>query len=108
MTLFFITLIFSRLFNGFNCRSMEDSIFHLGLFSNKPLIYSTLVALSMTIAVLLIPVLHEPFRVVFLHRNEWLIAIGASAIILITAEIQKAFYRKFRRVKISRSAAVGN
>ncbi len=49
MTVFFATLILSRLFNGLNCRSMEDSIVKLGLFTNRSLILSIMISLFLYI-----------------------------------------------------------
>ncbi|RPI04008.1 MAG: calcium-transporting P-type ATPase, PMR1-type [Ignavibacteriae bacterium] len=94
VTVFFATLILSRLFNGMNCRSMDDSIFKLGFFTNKPLVYSTIIALFCTFAVIYFPPLQKPFGTVFLSTREVFIAFFASSTVLIMAEIQKTIRRK--------------
>jgi Ca2+-transporting ATPase len=94
VTVFFATLILSRLFNGFNCRSMEDSIFKLRIFTNKPLIYSTIIALFLTYIVIYIPALQKPFGTVLLSTRELIVALLASSTVLIMAETQKFIRHK--------------
>jgi P-type Ca2+ transporter type 2C len=100
VTVFFATLILSRLFNGINCRSMEDSIFKIGLFTNKPLLYSTVIVLLLTSVVIYFPPLQKPFSTIPLSAREVIIALLASSTVLIMAEIQK-FLRR-RKIPISR------
>lgn len=61
-TMAFATLTLARLFHGFNCRS-EESIFRLGLGTNKYSIYAFLAGVCLLAAVLLIPPLHSVFSV---------------------------------------------
>jgi len=88
-TVFFATLILSRLFNGFNCRSKEDSIYKVGLFTNKPLVFSTIAALLLTVSVIYLPVFQKPLGTIFLNLREVIIALAASSTVLVTAEIYK-------------------
>jgi P-type Ca2+ transporter type 2C len=94
VTVFFATLILSRLFNGFNCRSMEDSIFKIGYFTNRPLVYSTVVVLLLTSAVIYISPLQKPFGTIFLSIREVSVVFFASSTVLIMAEIQKLLRRR--------------
>ena len=94
VTVFFLTLILSRLFNGINCRSMEDSIVKLGFLTNKPLIYATFFALSLTAIIIYLPSLQEPFKTVFLSSREVVVSLLSSSTVLIMAEIQKFIRRK--------------
>jgi Ca2+-transporting ATPase len=96
VTVFFATLILSRLFNGFNCRSMEDSIFKVGLFTNKPLVFSTITASLLTISVIYLPVLQKPFGTIFLSLREVIVVFLASSTVLLMSEI-----RKFLRYRIA-------
>jgi Ca2+-transporting ATPase len=99
MTVFFVTLILARLFNGFNCRSMEDSLFNLKIFGNKPLIYSAILALLLTYAVIFIPAMQTPFRTALLSPREFAVALIASSTVLAAAEIQKYLQRRFRKAR---------
>lgn len=91
MTMFFITLIFARLFNGFNCRSSIDSILKLGMFTNKSLIISMLISLVLSLGVIYIGILQTPFSTVSLKATELVIALIASSMILIIVELWKRF-----------------
>lgn len=61
-TMAFAVLTLARLFHGFNCRSRE-SIFTLGLTSNKYSIYAFLGGVGLLALVLLLPPLHTVFCV---------------------------------------------
>lgn len=64
-TMAFATLTLARLFHGFNCRSKE-SIFHLGLGSNKYSLYAFAAGVCLLALVLFVPFLHNVFSVVTL------------------------------------------
>lgn len=93
MTMFFVTLILARLFNGFNCRSLDDSVFRLGPFTNKQLIYSTIAALVLTMSVLYIDALRAAFNTVPLSPVQWMVAFAASSVVLIIVELWKHIHR---------------
>ncbi|MBN1398278.1 MAG: HAD-IC family P-type ATPase, partial [Bacteroidetes bacterium] len=98
MTVFFATLVLSRLFNGFNCRSKEDPIYKLGLLTNMPLIYSSMLAVLLTIAVIYLPLLQEPLGTISLSLREVTIALASSSTVLILSE----FYKYIERRKVAR------
>lgn len=62
-TMAFATLTLARLFHGFNCRG-EQSVFKLGLRSNKYSVYAFAAGTLLLTLVLLIPGLHSLFSVV--------------------------------------------
>lgn len=61
-TMAFSTLCLARLFHGFNCRG-KQSIFKLGLFSNKYSIYAFVTGLVLFNSVLFIPPLQKLFEI---------------------------------------------
>lgn len=61
-TMAFATLCLGRLFHGFNCRG-KNSIFKLGLFSNKFTLYAFGIGLVLLNSVLFIPFLQNLFEV---------------------------------------------
>ncbi|NLK95886.1 MAG: cation-translocating P-type ATPase [Clostridiales bacterium] len=67
-TMAFATLCLARLFHGFNCRG-KQSIFKLGIFSNKYSWYAFLVGLVLLNSVLFIPGLQGLFEVANLSGN---------------------------------------
>jgi Ca2+-transporting ATPase len=92
----FITLILIEFFNAFNCRSLEYSVFKIGPFSNKWLIWSILLTLAMTIPIFYVPFLQEVFHAYALSLTDWLIAILSASTIFIAAEIYKLIISRMR------------
>lgn len=89
VTMFFVTLIFARLFNGLNCRSLDVSYFKIKQFSNLSLLYSILFSMATTFVVTYSGFFQEAFRTIGLTLNEWLIVIGVSATTLVFVELGK-------------------
>ena len=92
----FITLILIEFFNAFNCRSLEYSLFKIGPFSNKWLIWSILITLAMTIPIFYVPFLQEVFHAYALSLTDWIIAILSASTIFIAAEIYKLIISRMR------------
>ena len=61
-TMAFATLTLARLFHGFNCRGRE-SIFRLGLLSNKYSLYAFGTGVGLLALVIFVPVLHGVFSI---------------------------------------------
>ncbi len=93
-TMFFLTLIFARLFNGFNCRSLEQSIFTMKFWSNKGLIISSLVSLAMSILVVSVPFLQQAFTTTLPNPIEWLGMIVAAFFIIVVVETVKWLFKR--------------
>ena len=96
VTLAFLTLSLSQVTQAFNMRS-ERSLFKTGLFGNKTLNISTAVALSLTIAVALVPGVRDAFGLVLLEPYHYLICFGLILIPFIFMEISKLFIRNRRK-----------
>ncbi|MFA4835308.1 MAG: cation-transporting P-type ATPase, partial [Dehalococcoidia bacterium] len=89
MTMFFATLITMRLCNAFNCRSAKGSLFRMGLFTNKWLIYAAASSFAMMLLVIYVPALQGTFETVSLGLADW-VMIGLVALsLLIVVEIAK-------------------
>lgn len=69
-TMAFATLCLGRLFHGFNCRG-KNSVFKLGLFSNKYTIYAFGVGVLLLNAVLFVPFLQRLFEVEALSLAQY-------------------------------------
>ena len=93
-TMAFATLVFGELTRALGVRSETQSIFKIGIFSNKAMNKALLVSLIMQLAVLLIPFLQTIFKVQSLTFVEWVVVIALSLVPLVTSEIVKAFKHK--------------
>ncbi len=96
-TLIFTLLVLSEMFNAFNWRSDRYSVFALGLFTNKPLIYAIGITLILQLLVIYTPVLQTAFRTVPLSLAEWGVILPLASTTLISMELMK--FLRSRRYK---------
>lgn len=93
-TLIFTLVVFSEMFNAFNWRSDRYSIFSLGLFTNKPLVYAVLITIILQLMVIYVPFLQTAFRTVPLSLSEWGVVLALASTTLMSMELVKYFSRK--------------
>ena len=89
MTMAFATLCSARLFHGFNCKSDRPVVFTKRVFNNIYLIGAFLLALILITAVVMIPGLHNIFKVQTLNINQLLIVYGLAALNIPIIQILK-------------------
>ncbi len=89
----FATLITFELFNALNSRSLEQSIFRTGFFSNKRLLF----ALSGSVIAMMLAIYWQPMAAVFktapLRFEAWIRILLVSGTVIVTAEIMKKFFK---------------
>jgi Ca2+-transporting ATPase len=93
-TMAFVTLSLCELFRAYTVRSERNSVFQIGLFSNKYMQYAVGISLVLLLAVVNIPFLQPIFNTHFLSGTEWLIVVGLATIPAIVEEITKFFLRR--------------
>ncbi len=93
-TMMFTTLAFAQVWQAFGIRSGSDSIFKVGLFSNKPLLGLALVVTIAQLAALYVPALQTYLKTTTLTLPDLLLSIGVGALVLFYAEIEKLAARK--------------
>lgn len=96
-TMAFATLGFIQLFHSFNARTIEDSVFRLGPFSNPWLLGSFVVSAVLQLAVIFLPFLNGLFRVVPLTAVQWLTVLAIAFAIIPAVEVVKLIQRALRR-----------
>ncbi|NLW08003.1 MAG: cation-translocating P-type ATPase, partial [Clostridia bacterium] len=92
-TMAFGTMALSQLVHSFNARSLDQSLFSLGITSNRNLVYAFLASLTLQLMVMLLPALQGVFDTANLASSDWLLVIGASLVPLLVVEISKVFIR---------------
>ncbi|HEK9102935.1 cation-translocating P-type ATPase [Bacillus pfraonensis] len=92
-TMAFVVLSFSQLVHSFNLRSSTKSIFSIGVFTNKYLVFSLLIGILMQICIISIPPIANIFGVHALTLKDWGFVIVLSMIPLVVNEIIKVFKR---------------
>ncbi|AFL86060.1 P-type ATPase, translocating [Belliella baltica DSM 15883] len=88
-TMVFIVIAFTQLFNVFNMRNLDQSIFKIGLFSNKWVNYALIISILIQILIIEVPIFAKLFdfrHVNFLEFIKW---IALSSLTLWAGEIYK-------------------
>lgn len=75
----FIVLACSQLFHSFNCRNMTESLFKIGVFTNKKLILATSVSFLLQMAVVYAPFLQKVFKTEPLGAFDWFLVVAISS-----------------------------
>lgn len=90
-TVAFLAMMFSQLFNLWNMRSMKQSVFKIGFFSNKFVNLDFILSIALVLPILYIPYLQGIFKFVALGWQEWILAIVVSSTVLLFGELYKYF-----------------
>jgi Ca2+-transporting ATPase len=98
-TIAFVTLSLCELFRAYTVRSERQSIFKIGVFSNKYMQYAVLLSISLLILVVGVPFLQPIFNTHSPSLREWSVIIGFALVPAIAEEITKAFLRRRDRRK---------
>jgi P-type Ca2+ transporter type 2C len=106
-TLAFTMLVVFQLFNAFNARSPEQSVFH-GLFTNRWLWLAVFVGGLLQVAVVYIPFLQKPFGTVPLRPVDWLLCIAVGSTVLWLFELLKVVRRRGKVQGTASLNPVGN
>jgi P-type Ca2+ transporter type 2C len=101
-TIAFVTLCVSELLRAFTSRSEHYSLFSVGLFSNKWMLWANGTSFLIVLISVYVPFLNPFFDTVPLSIGDWLFMIPFMCIASVAAEITKVYIRN----KAGRMAAV--
>lgn len=93
-TMVLVTIIFFKMFNAFNSRSERHSIFNVGWFSNKWLVWAVISSFFLMVLVLYVPYLALLFHTVPLNLTDWTVALSLSCSALIFVELYKLIWER--------------
>jgi len=93
-TMAFTTLTLVQMGNALALRSERDSLFTIGLRSNKALLWSVLLTIGLQIAVIYIPFLQAVFKTQALSWTDLVISLAASSTVFFAIEVQKWIRRR--------------
>jgi len=93
-TIALTTLAVFQWFNAWNCRSEDKSIFQKDIFSNKFLIWATIIVIILQIMALYTPFLQKILKTVPLSLFDWTLVTSVALSIILIEETRKYFYRK--------------
>ena len=82
-------LVFGELFYLFNCRSLTDSMFTLGVFSNPWLFVGVITMVASQLLFTYLPAMQHVFGTASLGVTEWLLIFAVGIVIYTVVEIEK-------------------
>ncbi len=93
-TMVFTVLTLSQMAHVMTIRSERESLWQLGLGSNKPLLGAVLLTFVLQMATIYVPALNPIFKTQPLSLGELGICLGAAALVGVVVELEKAWRRK--------------
>jgi Ca2+-transporting ATPase len=93
-TMAFTTLTLAQMGNALAIRSNVDSIFTIGLFSNKLMVIAVLLTFVLQLALVYVPFLQGFFSTEALPLTDLLIALVSSSVVFIAVELSKWVNRR--------------
>ena len=92
----FVVLAVSQLFHSFNCRSTTESIFKLGIFTNKKLIAAAGVSFVLQLVVVYLPFFQKIFKTEMLSVFDWVLVIAVASFPFWAMEaVKRSSFKKF-------------
>jgi len=92
-TMVIYTIVFAELLRGYSCRSLHESIFTVGFFSNRWMQLSVVCSIGLTLGVGNIPKVQNIFGMEALDKVAWGWVFGFSVLPFTVDEILKFIYR---------------
>lgn len=92
----FISIVFCQIGIVFNCRTTKESVFKIGIFSNKEINYGVIFEILLLVVVIFAPFLNTEVLETNMVTDYriWLIILTFPFILIGTDELRKYIYRK--------------
>lgn len=95
-TIVFTILTFAQLSHALAIRSSRDSLFTIGVLSNKPMLLAVILTAVLHLFILYTPFLQQLFHTVRLTPAEFIGCLALSAVIFCAVELEKWVFRHGR------------
>jgi Ca2+-transporting ATPase len=99
-TMIFTTLTLAQMGNALALRSRKDSLFRIGLFSNRPMLGAVLLTFALQMAVIYVPFLQKAFQTEPLSAQELGVSLLMSTVVFWAVEFEKWIRRRRSAKKI--------
>jgi Ca2+-transporting ATPase len=93
-TIVFTVLTFSQLAHAMAIRSEWESLFTLGIASNRPLLAAVLLTVLLQLAIIYLPFFNQVFKTQPLSLDELVFCLALSSIVFFVVEIEKWMIRR--------------
>jgi Ca2+-transporting ATPase len=95
-TMVFTTLVLAQMGNAMAIRSNTESVFKIGLFSNRTMVIAITATAILQLALIYVPFLQRFFGTKPLAPRDLVIALVASLVVFVAVEIEK-WIRRVRK-----------
>jgi Ca2+-transporting ATPase len=92
-TVTFAMMVLVQLVHSLNCRNDRRSLFAIGLWTNRPLLWAIAVSAFLQASIVLIPALHPIFRVTTFDPVHWFFVASVGVFPLLAMEAWKMLTR---------------
>jgi Ca2+-transporting ATPase len=96
-TMLFSTMVFVQLFLALAVRSTTESLFRIGIFSNRPMILALAATCVLQLGVIYLPLFQGFFHTVALTGRQLGFCAGAAALVFVAVEAEKMVGRMRKR-----------
>jgi len=93
-TMVFTTMVLAQMGNALALRSNRDSLFQIGVFSNRLMVYSVLLTLGLQLALIYIPFFQNIFKTQPLTVTQFAVCLVTSTLLFVIIEIYKWVRRR--------------
>ncbi|NMA04348.1 MAG: cation-translocating P-type ATPase, partial [Clostridiales bacterium] len=98
-TMALLVLSICQLFHSINNRNLRQSIFKIGIFKNRFLVYSIVLGIFLQIMIVHVPIFNKIFSTVPPSPMDWVIVLALSLPVILVNEIGKALFRGYKKRK---------
>ena len=95
-TMLFTTLTLSQMAHILAIRTERASLFHVGLFSNTPLLGAVVLTTLLQVSIVQLPILQRTFKTIGLSASQLLLCLLLSSVIFWAVELEKWWLRRPR------------
>ncbi|MBN1762358.1 MAG: cation-transporting P-type ATPase [Methanomicrobia archaeon] len=95
----FAAIVVAQMANGLTCRSAKESLFKIGLLTNKYLLLGIALEILLVLAIIYTPPLQHIIGTTALTLGDWLILLPFAVLLFSADEIRKLMVRTIHRSK---------
>lgn len=98
-TMTLASIVFCQVGAVLNCRTERESVFKVGIFSNKRVIHGIAFEILLISAIIYVPFLQNIFQTAAIGFKDWLFLICIPLPIVLIEEVRKALSRRYVHVQ---------
>ncbi|MCD6320258.1 MAG: cation-transporting P-type ATPase [Candidatus Desulfofervidaceae bacterium] len=93
-TMCLIAIIITQIANGLECRSSRQSVFKLGLFTNRFLLWGIASEIVLALLFVYFPPMQQILNTYGLEKGDWLFLIPFALLLMVAEEMRKLLFVK--------------